>query len=250
LKNYELEITYEDDEKDRIYISSDYDMEQVFNYMEKLKINLLRAFIENKTEIDTNVKKDEVDNPSNNISDLLNDEKKSYTESRVEHFKEDIFCDERNEIEKNRIENNKPCFNDNYFDLDKEKSNEQKSEEIFRESQILSQSKPLIEISKEEKKKDIHFDDLPEENSSFKFEEKSALDDNRNFSVLKNLTSEIQQKKTKNEENQNPLQNNSEKLAVECFDFTKSNAINEEKLQPSEKEVSEKPKDIYILIIS
>ena len=50
LQDSHFQITYEDDEKDKIVISNEFDLEQVIMFMDKQRITLLRAFLDLSSE--------------------------------------------------------------------------------------------------------------------------------------------------------------------------------------------------------
>ena len=59
LQDSHFQITYEDDEKDKIVISNEFDLEQVIMFMDKQRITLLRAFLDLSSEQQNDTKLEE-----------------------------------------------------------------------------------------------------------------------------------------------------------------------------------------------
>jgi hypothetical protein len=151
VKDSEFLITYLDDEQDNVVISNEFDLEQVFMFMEKQKINLLRAFLEvakagdfEKSSLNTSVP----------IINSINEDLKINDEKKEEELKKEEVQDSSNVqkpqdaiIQANQeiplAEENKVVIKENIpSELEK---NEEKSEEKKKEIEVEK-----IEVKKEE----------------------------------------------------------------------------------------------------
>jgi len=154
LKDTEFQVTYLDDEQDNVVISNEFDLEQVFMFMEKQKVTLLRAFLEISKDFDAKV--DEVDNrKSFNTSVQIGssiEEKPSDLELKIEEIPKTIKIEEK--VPEIKIEEKVP-----------EIKMEEKAPEIKMEEKVpeLKIEEKVPEIKIEEKVPEIKIEEKPAE---------------------------------------------------------------------------------------